>query len=174
MDARDLISQVKQAVPGAVIDQTPFGRSRQPSLWIDLKHLSAVAAIVARQFDQLENLAVMEVEEALLFSYFLRNSESGATFILRGSIVPESAEALVEVDPVSALWPMAEWHEREVAALYGVRFGYAYDGKPSLLPEGWSGFPLRKSYLFPTEWDHVAHARPAGRSLPSEEGVIES
>ena len=45
-----------------------------------------------------------------------------------------------------SLWPTADWLEREIYDMFGIRF----DGHPNLkrilLPDGWKGFPLRKDY----------------------------
>jgi len=50
------------------------------------------------------------------------------------------------IDSVVSVWPTANWHEREIFDLFGVRF----DGHPNLkrlfLPEDWEGYPLRKDY----------------------------
>jgi NADH-quinone oxidoreductase subunit C len=55
------------------------------------------------------------------------------------------------VPSVAAVWPAAEWHERETFDLLGI----VYDGHPRmeriLLPDDWQGHPLRKDYVFPDE-----------------------
>ena len=62
---------------------------------------------------------------------------------------------LPELGTVSGVWPTADWHEREVYDLSGVRFLGHPNLRRILCPEDWVGYPLRKDYEMPLEYHGI-------------------
>ena len=52
------------------------------------------------------------------------------------------------IDSVAPLWPAANWYEREVWDMFGIRFKGHPDLKRILMYEGFDGHPLRKDYPY--------------------------
>ncbi len=87
--------------------------------------------------------------------YELYSFESGARLRLK---TPVSEDA-PEVPTCSDLWPTANWHEREIWDMMGIRFKGHPDLRRILMWEGYPFFPLRKDFPLagrPTDMPDVA------------------
>ena len=85
------------------------------------------------------------VEPRLELNYSLVSIPRRDRLRLRTSV---SAQHPV-VDSLMPVWPGANWLEREIFDLFGIRFEGHTDLRRILLPDGFEGSPLRRD--FPTE-----------------------
>jgi NADH-quinone oxidoreductase subunit C len=66
------------------------------------------------------------------------------------------------VDTVSDIWPTANWHEREIYDMMGIKFNGHPDLRRILMWEGYPYFPLRKDFPLeglPSEMPDVAFTK---------------
>ena len=60
--------------------------------------------------------------------------------------IPDDPDNGATVASSVPLWAGANWLEREVFDMFGIKFDGHPDMKRILLPDGWKGYPLRKDY----------------------------
>ncbi len=77
-----------------------------------------------------------------------------------------------EIPSVTPVWPGADWFEREIYDLFGIRFSGHPNQTRILMPQDWVGYPLRKDY--PLTGIHLPEPHWGGQVLleqPLPEGI---
>jgi len=72
------------------------------------------------------------------------------------------SEEIGAVDTVSDIWPTANWHEREIYDMMGIKFNGHPDLRRILMWDGYPFFPLRKEFPLeglPSEMPDVAFTK---------------
>lgn len=157
MDASSIIETLNEAAPGASLEALPA--VDMPTIAVDRDHLLAVCQALrdhgSLQFALLADVTAVDrlpdepryevvYHLACLGSSYAQPGGPAATRRLRLKV------RLAGDDPaipsVVAIWPTANWPEREVFDLFGVTFEGHPDLRRVLMPEDWQGHPLRKDY----------------------------
>lgn len=95
------------------------------------------------KFDFLFCLTGVDWKDSLGVVYHLRSTELGHTIVFRAKTADRNNAVL---DSVSDIWRTAEYHEREVYDLLGIKFSKHPDLRRFFLEES-AGHPLRKDYV---------------------------
>ncbi|HUF60523.1 MAG TPA: NADH-quinone oxidoreductase subunit C [Verrucomicrobiales bacterium] len=145
MTAADAASQLRNAFPESTFDAVEFRG----------EHTVVAAGSALREilrhcrdqlgFDYLVDISSLDhfgEEPRFEMVYELYGYAHGSHLRIRARV----SEDHLEVDTVSDLWPTADWHEREVYDMMGIRFRNHPDLRRILMWEGYPFFPLRKDF----------------------------
>jgi NADH:ubiquinone oxidoreductase subunit C len=98
------------------------------------------------QFDYLFCLTCVDWKTHLSMVYHLTSTTFRHTIVIKSKLDRNQPE----IETVSHIWRTAEFHEREVYEMFGVKFLHHPDLRLLILPEGWEGKnPMRKDFEDP-------------------------
>jgi NADH-quinone oxidoreductase subunit C len=106
-------------------------------------------------FDCLSSLTAVDRKDKFevvyhLFSYTHRHS------VTLKAVLPREEG---HIETVESLWRIANWLEREVYDLFGIRFDNHSDLRRIMLPDDWEGHPLRKDYKEGEDYHGISTTR---------------
>lgn len=96
-------------------------------------------------FDRLGMVTAVDFGDTFELVYRLQSREHHAGVFLKCRVPRDDAW----VPSMFDLWPAADWQEREVFDLMGIRFEGHPDLRRIMLADDWAGHPLRKDYRDP-------------------------
>jgi NADH-quinone oxidoreductase subunit C len=152
MTPTQILEILKQQDSGSILSAAAEGL--HPHVVVKPERLTAIATILRTDwrlhFDLLRCISAVDwpAKNSIELSYDLLSVALGHAFAIKVSL----DRANPQVESLSAVWPAADWHERETFDLMGVTFLHHPDLRRILLPEDWIGYPLRKDYQYPTEY----------------------
>jgi len=139
------VVQALEACPGAIVDGK-FDR-QELTLEIAPDRIVEVCRFLKDQ-DQFVRLAAVTcvdwypMEPRFAVVYHLHSISRNERLRLSCRVSGDAPE----IDSVISVWRSADWYEREVFDLFGVRFRNHPNLKRILMPDDWQGYPLRKDY----------------------------
>jgi NADH-quinone oxidoreductase subunit C len=164
LTARELAQQLKARFPDLVSDPVEF--RGELSLKISVADRIREICSFARQdlgFDFLVDITGIDNygdDPRFTLVYHLYGLSHKNYLRLKTDISEEDGEAL----SVITVWRTADWHEREIFDMLGIRFAGHPDLRRILMWEGYPYFPLRKDFPLagkPTQLPEVAFSNAA-------------
>ena len=143
MDIAKLTEFVKSIVPEAAIQE----EREFPEITVSPACLPLIAKALKENqdtlCDYLINLTGVDYGEDFGVIYHLGSSKFSHIIVLKTKAQGRENPML---ESVCGIWKTAEFHEREVYDLLGVKFNNHPDLRRLFLEDSW-GFPLRKDYV---------------------------
>jgi NADH-quinone oxidoreductase subunit C len=138
------IQAIQTALPDALLD-AKFHYA-ELTLKIAREHIRATAAVVQKAgYNFLEDVTCVDyypAEPRFQVIYHIVSHSLKAR--VRLAVPVESIDP--EIDSITAIWPSADFYEREIFDLFGIRFGGHPNLRRIMMPDEWEGHPLRKDY----------------------------
>ena len=148
MEPQVLFDAVKAEFGDAVTDLQSEG-FRPPFVVVSPAALPEIARFLrddpAMKLDSLMCLSGVDYKDRFAVAYHLHSITMRHAIGLK-VFLPRENPSLPSVD---AVWPAANFMEREAFDLFGIVFEGSKDLRRILLPEDWEGHPLRKDYRYP-------------------------
>jgi NADH-quinone oxidoreductase subunit C len=107
-------------------------------------------------FDCLSSLTAVDRKDKFEVVYHLFSYKHRHSLVLK-AILPRDDSAHIET--VEGLWGCANWLEREVYDLFGIKFDNHSDLRRIMLPDDWIGYPLRKDYKEEEDYHGITTTR---------------
>ena len=96
-------------------------------------------------FDYLFCLTCIDWKTHFSVVYHLSSTTYRHTIVIKANVDAVNPE----IETVSDIWRTAEFHEREVYDLFGVKFLHHPDLRRLILTDDFEGYPLRKNFEDP-------------------------
>ena len=126
------------------VSEAKFDRN-ELSIHIDRANIKEACSVLKAQFNFLSDLTCVDwypSEPRFEVIYHLLSHRLKERVRLKVKLQGDDAA----VESVTSVWPAANFFEREIFDLFGVRFLGHPNLRRIMMPEDWEGHPLRKDY----------------------------
>ena len=161
MNSQEAIESLNKSFEGKLQDKTEFrGETTCTISAIDLRDIARFCRDQL-SFDYLLDITSIDnfgEEPRFEVIYHLYSMPHAAYLRLKLKI----SEELGAIETVSDIWPTANWHEREIYDMMGIKFDGHPDLRRILMWDGYPYFPLRKDFPLaglPSEMPDVAFTK---------------
>ena len=141
--SKERLAKLVEVFPKATFD----AEAEEPAFIVTAADFPAVLRTLKEKegFDRLGNLTAVDWKDHIEMVYHLYNMEENVKLEVKAAL--DSAAPVIE--SATALYPGAEFEEREVYDLMGVEFLGHPDLRRILMPDDYPAHPLRKDFVAP-------------------------
>lgn len=167
MTSEEIHKKLQELFPGDKLDYVegakhPVGGkiTGDAAIFVPAEKIVAICEKLKRAdffaFDCLSNLTAVDRKDRLEVVYHLYSYAKRHRVVLKVTLPRDDSSHVATVESV---WPVANWLEREVFDLFGIKFDGHSDLRRIMLPEDWVGHPLRKDYKEAEDYHGIATTR---------------
>lgn len=168
MKTHEVVQQLKSTMAHAIMDEINF--LGETTLQVRKENLVDMLSLLKNPeygYEVLMDLTGVDYLEPVKQTkvvYWLHNPTNFeririTLFVARDEAIPS----------VTGLWEGADWYERELYDLFGVKFDGHHDLKRILMPDDWVGHPLRRDYALteePVQFKHDVKPKVPSEIIP--------
>jgi len=153
MTGPQLFASLGDLLGEKILEKTEF--RGETTLLIDASNVREVARFCRNElsFDYLLDISSVDnfgEDPRFAIVYELYSLPLGVHLRLKVRISEDPGE----VETVSDIWPTADWHEREIYDMMGLRFKGHPDLRRILMWDEFTDFPMRKDYREPDDYEY--------------------
>lgn len=151
VDLNQLASLINKNISGAnAVANLPADAKLDGSINVEASHIYKVAEWLRTNnempFNALQAITGIDWMEYMEVCYVLAHFDvtTPRELILKVRVTDRVEP---KVDSIMKVYPAADWQEREVYDMFGIKFNNHKDLRRILCPDDWQGWPLRKDYV---------------------------
>ena len=144
MNKEELKTALTALLPEATFDETgEFLTVIVPSENL-LPFMTSLRNNAEFDMDYLFCLTCIDWKDHFMMVYHMLSKTHRHEFVVKAKLADRVDP---KIESLSGIWKTANFHEREVFDLFGVKFLHHPDLRRIFLDDNWPGFPLRKDYV---------------------------
>ncbi|MDR3742513.1 MAG: NADH-quinone oxidoreductase subunit C [Terracidiphilus sp.] len=144
MPEHPALKAILSAIPDALVDAR-FDRGELTLTIAPEQIVAACRTVLAADYNAFQDVTAVDWYPSaprFQLSYHILSHAQKEMIRLRALV----EEANPAIESITSVWPGANYYEREVFDLFGIRFENHPNLRRILMPEEWEGYPLRKDY----------------------------
>jgi NADH-quinone oxidoreductase subunit C len=142
MELSQVSQKIRERLPDAIIEERPTGLVIKKESLLELAKFLKEGDLA---FNNLHCVTGVDWKDKMEVVYHLYSFKNRIMLTLKVFVPLDN----LAVESLAGLWCSANWLEREVYDLFGIKFLNHPDLRRILNPEEWTYYPLRKDFTHP-------------------------